>query len=283
MKIIKYIFEFIIIIIFFLIFKSLGLRISNYLGGKIGMIFGPFFRSKKLIESNIQNALPNLNSEEIKEITNDMWSNYGKILSEYMFLKKLRNSKNVTIEGENILHKIKEERKPVIFISGHFSNFELMAMMIDKTGVNLAALYRPLNNIFLNLIMERLRKKYICKNQIKKGMTGLRELLTFFKNNHSIALMIDQRVTEGIKSKFFGERASTTTIPAQFVQKFNCKIVPVYIERVNNLNFKITVNKPMEFEKDDSIDKITENLNSCLEKMILNKPSQWIWSHNRWK
>ena len=283
MKIIKYFFEFIVIVTFFLFFKILGLRLSSFIGGKIGKFLGPFFRSKKIISSNIRRALPNSSSDEIKKISDTMWSNYGKILSEYMFLKKLRSSKNVTIEGKDILDQIIKNDKPVIFVSGHFSSFELMAMMIERSGVKLAALYRPLNNFFLNFVMEHLRKKYICKNQIKKGIKGLKELLTFFKSGHSIALMIDQRVTEGIRSKFFNDEAFTTTVPAQFAQKFNCEIVTVYIERKNSSDFKIKINKPLKFKKDDGIEEITRTLNACLEEMILRNPGQWIWSHNRWK
>jgi KDO2-lipid IV(A) lauroyltransferase len=158
-----------------------------------------------------------------------------------------------------------------------------MAMQIEKSGINLAAIYRPLNNIFLNVLMERIRKKYICKNQIKKGTGGVRELLKLYKKGYSIALMIDQRVTEGIKSKFFDEDAFTTTIPAQFIKKFNCKVVPIYIERFNSINFNIKVEKPIEFSKDFSTEKITRDLNIELEKMILKNPGKWIWSHNRWK
>ena len=173
-------------------------------------------------------------------IINEMWENYGRILSEYVFIKDFRNSSlenNFQVEGQEILEKISENKEPVIFVSGHFNNFELMAMHIEKSGVNLAAIYRPLNNKFLNLIMEKIRKKYICKNQIKKGISGTKELLSFFKNGSSIALMIDQRVSQGIKSKFFRQEAFTTTIPAQFVKKFNCKIVPIYIEREEDNKF----------------------------------------------
>ena len=286
MKKIKYFFEFIIIGIFFLIFKFLGLKISSFFGGILGNIFGPLFRSKKLIQSNILKALPNLNEIQIKNIIHKMWNNYGRILSEYMFIKKFREKKfhkNIIIEGQDILEKIKYEKKPVIFISGHFNNFELMAMQIEMSEIDLATIYRPLNNIFINVIMEKIRKKYICKNQIKKGMQGMRKLLSMFKNGTSVALMIDQRVSEGIKSNFFGTKAYTTTIPAQFVKKFNCKIVPIYIERVLGINFKINVEKPVEYQKDDSLEKITQDLNLRLEKMILKNPSQWIWSHNRWK
>ena len=286
MKKIKYFLEFIIISLLFFIYKILGLRISSFISGKIFEFFGPLFRSKQIIEENIQRAIPEINLKEIEDIKKDMWNNYGRTLSEYMFLKNFRNNKlesNINFEGREILEKIKNEKTPIIFVSGHFSNFELMAMQIEKSGINLAAIYRPLNNIFLNVLMERIRKKYICKNQIKKGTGGVRELLKLYKKGYSIALMIDQRVTEGIKSKFFDEDAFTTTIPAQFIKKFNCKVVPIYIERFNSINFNIKVEKPIEFSKDFSTEKITRDLNIELEKMILKNPGKWIWSHNRWK
>ena len=286
MKNIKYFVEFILISFLFIIYKVLGLRISSLIGGKLLEFFGPLFRSKKIIKTNIQRAIPEVNLHEINNIKKNMWNNYGRTLSEYMFLKSFRNNKfksNINIEGKEILEKIKHEQTPVIFISGHFSNFELMAMQIEKSGINLASIYRPLNNVFLNVLMERIRKKYICKKQIKKGTSGVRELLKLYRKNYSIALMIDQRVTEGIRSKFFNEDAYTTTIPAQFVRKFNCKIVPIYIERHNDINFNIKIEKPIEFLKDASVQKITRDLNIWLEKMVLKNPYQWIWSHNRWK
>jgi len=286
MKKIKYFFQFLIISFLFIIYKFLGLKISSYISGKLFEIFGPIFRSKNLIKTNIQRAIPKINLSKIKIITKDMWNNYGRTLSEYMFLKGFRNGRfksNINIVGKEILEKIRLEKTPVIFISGHFGNFELMAMEIEKSGVNLSAIYRPLNNIFLNLLMERIRKKYICKHQIKKGTSGVRELLRLYKKGYSIALMIDQRVSQGIKSRFFSADAFTTTIPAQFIKKFNCKVVPISIERHNDINFNIKIEKPMEFSKNPSTEKITRELNIWLEKTILKNPGQWIWSHGRWK
>ena len=286
MKFIKYFIQFFIILILFFMFKIFGLKLASYVSSKIVSFAGPFFRSKDLIKSNILRALPNLNQNEIKKISDNMWANYGRILSEYIFIKKFRKSKlehNINIKGQEILDKIKKSNKPVIFVSGHFNNFELMAMHIEKSGINLAAIYRPLNNIFLNFIMEKIRKKYICQNQIKKGISGTKKLLSFFKNGSSIALMIDQRVSQGIKSNFFNQEAFTTTIPAQFVKKFKCKVVPIYIERIKDINFKLTIHEPLEYPNDASIESITLDLNSLLEKMILKNPAQWIWSHNRWK
>jgi len=286
MKTLKYFIQFLIIFILFLLFKVLGLKFASYISGKIISLIGPFFRSKKIIKSNILKALPNSNENQIKKISKMMWYNYGRILAEYMFIKEFRMSRvknNIEVVGQEKLDIIRDNNEPVIFISGHFNNFELMAMHLEKSGINLAAIYRPLNNKFLNFIMERIRKKYICKNQIKKGISGTKQLLSFFKKKTSIALMIDQRVSQGVKSKFFHHDAFTTTLPAQFVKKYKCKIVPIYIERTQGVNFKLTIHDPLKYSDNQSVESITLNLNILLEKMILKNPEQWIWSHNRWK
>ncbi len=286
MKIIKYFFEFIFIITFFIIFKIIGYKNATNLGEKIGRIIGPLFRSNHKIQSNLKYSNIGSTDKERKNIIKKMWGNYGRIFAEYMYINKFRKnnlSKNVEIIGEKILEEIKNKKKPVIFVSGHFNNFELMAMYLEKSGIELAAIYRPLNNKFLNPIMEKIRKNYICRKQIKKGISGTKEILKFFKEGTSIALMIDQRVSEGIESNFFNRKASTTTIPAQFVKKYNCKIVPVYIERKEKYNFRLEILNPIEFSKNEKIETITDKLNKILEKMITKNPDQWIWTHNRWK
>ena len=287
MKNIRYFLQFLIIITLFTFFKLLGLKLSSKLSGHIMYVFGPFFRSNKIASNNIKKAFPQSTTNERKIILKRMWHNYGKIFSEYMFLRKFRNSpdfsKNILIKNYKILEKIKKSNEPVIFISGHFNNFELMAMCLDKFGINLAAIYRPLNNKFLNPIMEYIRKNYICNNQVKKGVSGTKQLLKHFKNNTSIALMIDQRVSQGIKSNFFNEPAYTTTIPAQFVKKFNAKVVPIYIERSKDNKFNLEIYEPLIFNKKYSVQQITDELNQLLEKMVLKNPDQWIWTHNRWK
>ena len=283
---IKYFFQFIFVIVMFLIFKILGIKLGSLLGGKLFQIIGPIFRSKKLIFENIRRALPNISKNELISIYNSMWENYGRVFAEYVFLKKFRNdqfTENISIEGKEILQEIIIKNQKVIFISGHFSNFELMAMQIEKMGVKVAAIYRPLNNLYLNSIMEKIRKKYICKHQIKKGVGGLKELIKLNKEGFSTALMIDQRVSQGIKSSFFNQKAYTTTIPAQLVKKFGMSVVPIFIERFDEIKFKMTVYKPLSFEENESIENITNKLNRILENMILKNPNYWIWSHNRWK
>ncbi len=286
MKNLKYLIQFILVIIFFVIFKFLGPNLSSKFSGKIFETIGPLFRSKKIIYENIKRAMPEINTENLKRITKLMWNNYGKIFAEYMFIKKFRKgnlSSKIIIDGQEILEEIKKNKEQVVFISGHLSNFELMALHLEKSGINLAAIYRPLNNFYLNPLMEKIREKYICKYQIKKGIGGIKKLIRLKKKNYSTALMIDQRVSEGILSKFFKHEALTTTVPAKLVKKFNIPVVPVYIDRIEGLNFKITIKKPIFFSNLKSVKDITDELNLELENMVMKKPENWIWSHNRWK
>ena len=285
MKKIGYLFEFILIKILFILFQIIGYRLSSNLGFFIGKIIGPIFRSKKMIIQNLEKANIEYSGKPSK-IASNVLGNYGRIFAEYVYLKKFRNNelkKYLSIDGLEHLENLKKHNKKAVFISGHFNNFELMAMEIEKAGIDLAAIYRPLNNIYLNKTMERIRREYICKNQIKKGRAGSREIIKNLIEGKSIALMIDQRVREGEKVKFFNDLATTTTIPAQLVKKYNCELIPIYIERKKSNYFKIYISKPIKVSKKKSISEITEFLNDVLEKMILKNVDQWIWTHDRWK
>ena len=291
MRIAKYFFEFISIISLFCIFKILGLRNASNLGSILGRFFGPFFRSKHITKQNIKTGLGNMDEKKEAEIIDSMWSNIGRTFAEYVFLKDFKFNKtsfdHIKINGISYLDEIKKNNEPTIFYSGHFANFELMAMELDKFGVKCAAIYRPLNNFFLNPLMEYLRMKYICPNQIPKGRMGMREIIGKVKDGYSIALMVDQRVSEGPRTLFFNKPAHTTTIPAQLALKYNCKLVPISLERKEGPNFEMTIHEPYKIKKtgndEDDIKDITIKINQTLEKMIIKNPSQWIWSHNRWK
>ena len=291
MKIIKYFFEFTSIISLFCIFKIIGLKNASNLGAVLGRFIGPFFRSKNITKQNIKIGLGNLDEKRETEIINAMWSNIGRTFAEYAFLKNFKfdktNFSHIKINGTNYLEQIKKNNESVIFYSGHFANFELMAMELDKFGIKVAAIYRPLNNFLLNPIMEYLRRKYICPNQIPKGRMGMREIISRVKDGCSIALMVDQRVGEGLRIPFFNKPAHTTTVPAQLALKYNCRLVPIFLERKEGINFEMTVHEPYEIQKTGDADRdtksITLKINQLIEKMIIKNPTQWLWSHNRWK
>jgi len=288
MKIIKYFIQAFIIYTFFILIKILGLNISRRLFARIFQIIGPIIKSEKTINENLEKFLSSYNEEQKKNIKKMMWSNYGKTFVEYLFLNKFRkNNSHINFKGKEILKSIINKNKPVIFVSGHFANFELMSMELTRETINLATIYRPLNNLFLNPFMEYVRRTYVCRNQIKKGIAGVKDSINYLKKNYSIALMIDQRVSEGKRLPFFDQMALTTTLPAQLAIKFDLEIVPIYIKRNLDDSFEMEILKPITLNRNEDLitQKIntTIKLNKILEEMISRDPGQWIWTHNRWK
>ena len=283
-KFFKYFFQAIIVYLFFIIGKLIGLKLSRIIFSTIFKLVAPAFKSKKIIDKNLSifaSEVPNIDKNQI---ISEMWKNYGMTFIEYMFLNTFRkNSSHIEIKGDENLNVAISKKKPLIFVSGHFANFELMSMEITKRNIKLATIYRPLNNIFLNPFMETLRKKFICKNQIKKGLNGVRDAIEYIKNDFSIALMIDQRVSEGENINFFKKPALTSTLPAQLALKYKLSIVPVFIQRKSNSKFVLEFQN--EIKSEDFHDKLelTQKLNEVLEKMVVRNPTQWIWTHNRWK
>mgnify|MGYP001487276945 FL=1 len=291
MKILKYLIEAIFIYVLFFLFRILGISLSRKFSSFLLVKFGFLFRKKEIVKNNILKVFKQYSNTESDKLIKKMWSNYGLTFAEYVFLDKFRFNKlpksHIEISGEEILVKVKKVGKPVIFISAHLANFEIMAMELEKKNINLAAIYRPLNNFFLNPFMVYLRKKYLCKKQVKKGLMGTRETINYIKNNNSIALMVDQRVGESERYPFFGIPAHTTTIPAQLALKYDLEIIPIFLERKEENFFKMEIQQPIKYEKtlnsDEDKKNITIEINRIIEKMILKNPTQWIWTHSRWK
>jgi KDO2-lipid IV(A) lauroyltransferase len=290
MKIIKYLLEFIIVIFLFIFFKLIGRKLSSDLGCKIAKNLGFKFKSKERTIANIKRAFPTLDTLNEQKYLEEMWCNIGRTFSEYVYLKNFReNSGHIILEGMEILDQIKSTKKPTVFISGHFANFELMAMELDRNNLNIAAIYRPLNNIFLNPLMEFWRKKYICNFQIPKKIpgkegNGTKALLKAVHNKNNIAVMVDQAITQGTKINFFNEPAFTTSIPSQLALKYNYQIIPISIERLDKYYFKMKILNPILIDlNNDNEQTIGLKINQEIEKIIIANPGQWIWTHNRWK
>jgi KDO2-lipid IV(A) lauroyltransferase len=291
MKIIRYFLEFVIVIIFFLIFKIIGLKLSSDFGEIIGKYFGPLFRKKTIAKKNILIAFPDLNENSINEMIERMWKNIGRIFGEYIHINKfsIMDLKKIKIgfANKNNFEVLKKNNKPVVFFSGHFANFELMAKCLQELGFNIGAIYRPLNNIFLNPIMEFIRKKYICPIQIEKGSNGTKKLIKHISTNNPLALMIDQRLSSSIRVPFFNQPATTTTTPAQLAIKYDALLVPVFLKRLEKSNFEFFIEEPLIINRTNDYDKdifnITQGMNKKIEEFIKRDPAHWLWSHDRWK
>ena len=291
MKIIRYFLEFILVIFFFLVFKIIGLKLSSDLGEIIGKYFGPLFRKKTIAKKNILIAFPNFNEKSINEMIDRMWKNIGRIFGEYIHINKFNiidnSKKKIVFTNRDDAEILKKNNKPIVFFSGHFANFELMAKCLQELGFDIGAIYRPLNNIFLNPIMEFIRKKYICPIQIEKGSNGTKKLIKHISNNNPLALMVDQRLSSSIRVPFFDQPATTTITPAQLAIKYDALLVPVFLKRLEKTNFEFFIEEPLITNRTNDYDKdifnITQIMNIKIEEFIKRDPAHWLWSHDRWK
>ncbi len=291
MKIIRYFLEFILVIFFFLVFKIIGLKLSSDLGEIIGKYFGPLFRKRTIAKKNILIAFPDFNEKSINEMIDSMWKNIGRIFGEYIHINKFsiidNNNKKIVFTNRNNVEILKKNNKPIVFFSGHFANFELMAKCLRELGFNIGAIYRPLNNIFLNPIMEFIRKKYICPIQIEKGSNGTKKLIRHISTNNPLALMVDQRLSSSIRVPFFDQPATTTITPAQLAIKYDALLVPVFLKRLEKTNFEFFIEEPLITNRTNDYDKdifnITQIMNIKIEEFIKRDPAHWLWSHDRWK
>ena len=291
MKIIRYFLEFILVIFFFLVFKIIGLKLSSDLGEIIGKYFGPLFRKRTIAKKNILIAFPDFNEKSINEMIDSMWKNIGRIFGEYIHINKFsiinNNNKKIIFTNRSNVEILKKNNKPIVFFSGHFANFELMAKCLRELGFNIGAIYRPLNNIFLNPIMEFIRKKYICPIQIEKGSNGTKKLIRHISTNNPLALMVDQRLSSSIRVPFFDQPATTTITPAQLAIKYDALLVPVFLKRLEKTNFEFFIEEPLITNRTNDYDKdifnITQIMNIKIEEFIKRDPAHWLWSHDRWK
>ena len=289
MKVIRYFLEFFIVIIFFIIFKIIGLKFSSDFGAIIGKYFGPLFRKKIIAKKNILIAFPDLNEKSINEMIDRMWKNIGRIFGEYIHINKFSviDQKKIVFTNKSNIEILNKNNKPIVFFSGHFANFELMAKCLQELGFNIGAIYRPLNNIFLNPIMEFIRKKYICPIQIEKGSNGTKKLIKHISTNSPLALMIDQRLSSSIRVPFFNQPASTTTTPAQLAIKYDALLIPVFLKRLEKTNFEFFIEEPLIINRTSDYDKdifnITQSMNKKIEEFVKRDPAHWLWSHDRWK
>ena len=290
MKIIRYFVEFIIVVIFFTIFKIIGPKLSSNLGGCIGKYFGPFLRKKEIIKKNIFFAFPNISEKEMNKLINKMWENIGRVFAEYAHLNKfsIYDKKKIKINFTNKINieKLKNYNKPIVFFSGHFSNFELMGVCLKELNFNIGVIYRPLNNIFVNPIWE-LIKINSSSTLIEKGPKGSKKLIKHIKQNNSLGLLVDQRLSSSIHVPFFGRPATTTTTPAKLAIKHGALLVPMFIKRVNEIEFEFFIDEPIVINKTNNykqdIFNIAKSMNKKIEEFIISDPAHWLWSHDRWK
>ena len=288
LKKLRHISELIIVKLFFYLLGLLPIRAASNLGGFLGRKLGPIIKANKIAYNNIKMCFPDKAEDEIQTILSGMWDNLGRNITEYPHLRKI-NRKNVdeyvNIEGAKTLDKIRNSNKTVIFIAGHFANWEMVPKTFWEYGVPAAIVYRKANNPLVNDMLLSIRSGYQTY-PIAKGPAGARQLIKAIKNKEYIGMLIDQKQNDGIKVPFFGRNAMTAPAMANLALRYDCMVVPVQLKRNKGFSFTMKLYPEIELSRSDNHDKdILDNMthiNKMFEKWIRENPSDWFWVHNRW-
>ena len=286
-KKIKYHIEYIILLLFFYLFKILGLKISVFIASNIAKFIGKFLTVNKLAKKNITLSNLNKSKKEVDTIVHDMWSNIGSNIAEMPNLDKI-NSDNFLI-SQNSKKNIDEAMKfknGVIFISAHIGNWELLAVMIIDKIKKFNVFYKKLNNQMVNNLLIKIRNNKNIKF-IEKSRGGNKEILKIMKQKSYFGILIDLYISKGQKINFLGRDTNSTQTAAKLSLKYNKPIVPIYCKRIGpNSKFEFIAEKPIDFKKTENT--LTENdltikINKVVESWITQNPEQWFWVHDRWK
>ena len=283
----KNILEYIAVTFFFLLFKLLGLKLSSLFGGIIFYLYGFFSKRNSIAKNNILRVFPKISKQELNNIIRKMWFHFGRVVGEYPNLNKIKlgRKNNIIIENEkNLINPLKKYSN-CLFFSAHIGNWELTSHLLIEKGFKINFIYRAPNNHLVDGVLRKIRLSYGV-GLIRKGNQGAKQCLKILnsKGGH-IGMLIDQKMNDGISTKFFGKTVKSPSAIAKFALKFNCPIIPAVCFRENSTNFRISYSKPItphELKRIGNEKKIMNYLNNYVEIWIKKKPEQWIWFHNRW-
>jgi len=280
MKKVRYFFEAVLLGTLFILSKCMSVRWASGFGGWVGRSLGPRLAASRKAIANISMVYPDKSEDEKNAILTGMWDNLGRVMMEYPHLKTIGRDLTTIINNDALKSYI---GKPVIFISGHFANWECCPpAILLKHNYFPHPVYRAPNNPFSDWLLNTTRQVGGKLSPIPKSRSGMREMVKVLQNKNGIGLVIDQKYNEGIEADFMGHPAMTSPIFAQLAQKFDCPIVPLQIERMQGPNFKITVMPPIS-TKGREIEEIVNDSHDILEDWVHQNPSQWLWLHRRWK
>jgi len=255
-------------------------------GGWVGRTFGPLTSAHRVAETNLRIVFPNADGPEIKRLLRAQWDEFGRWLAEFPILDRIvAEPERVEVEGMERLTAL-NGKHPAVLISGHFSNFEVMALAIMRAGVECQVTYRATNNPYFNERVVTGRRAYGVKMFAPKGTSGAREMFRAIARGESIALMNDQKFNGGIAAPLFGRLAYTAPGPSTYALHFGIPIQPMSVQRTGPARFKVTVHEPFRLQdtgdRDADIEAAVRRINAFMEERVLARPTEWFWVHKRW-
>lgn len=287
--------EFGIASLLYKIFKALSLEKASELGGWLGRILGPYSEAARTARQNLLRVFPQKSSVEIESILCGVWDSAGRWIGEFAHIETFYRHDFIQIEGLEHLIAARDDHQPGLFFTGHIANLEIASIAIIKHGLSLAHVYRPFNNKKVDHLVQRDRALHhvhassqSLPNLIPRGGSAGREVLKVLQAGGHLMMMVDQKMDNGISVPFLGRDAMTAPALAKLALKFQCPLIPVRVERLQGVRFKVTFFPPLSLQEalassKDPVHHVMTRVNQYLEDWIRDRPDLWLlWLHRRW-
>ena len=258
------------------IFQSLSVRRASSLGGRLARWVGPLLPVHRVAQCNMAQTFPHVSIEQREEILARMWQHWGSVCAEYCHLHAFTEA-SVHIQGEDVIASL--HHKPCIFVSGHFGNFQLIALALKHQGFKVTQVYRQANNPWVDEKMQHFQRQ-VCTRVVSKQDYAIKAMADALKAGESVFILVDQKFSSGPKIPFLGHEAYTTTVPARFAKKYNVPLVPICNTRLHDGTFQVTCFPPITVR--DTPEAMMGDVHRYLEDWIREHPEQWFWVHKRW-
>jgi KDO2-lipid IV(A) lauroyltransferase len=267
--------------------RLLGVERASGLGGWLLRTLGPKTGTHRTVSRNLRIAFPDMPPAEREALALEAWERIGRSFAETAVMDQLTPaSGRLEIVGMERLHAIRDGGKPVVFVSGHLSNFEVMAAMLVASGVPVQITYRAANNPYVDAQIRKARARYGVKLFAPKGGEGARELLQGLQRGESVALLNDQKFSEGPEVEFFGQPVNAAPGPSRLALKFGTVLVPISVVRLPGVRFRVTAHEPIEItpsgDRQGDIVRGVQAVTRFVEDRVREHPVDWFWVHKRW-
>ena len=272
----------------YMFFRVLPLDWASALGGFLARAIGPRVRLSERARRNLRNTFPDMSKAEMERIIAGMWDNLGRVAAEFPHLSEIdvySGDGRVVVEGGEYVDQLRDDGEAGIFYSAHIGNWEILALGATQRGLPLDRVYREANNRLVEWLYRNGRAA-VEGALIPKGPQGVRQLINAFRSGSHLAMLVDQKMNDGIAVPFFGRPAMTAPALAELALRHNCPVVAARVTRLKGAHFKMTALPPVRFEKtgDHQADVLAAMtlINEQVEQWVRDTPEQWLWLHNRW-
>ncbi len=277
--------EYLLLTLILAIFRVLPLDTASSLGGWIGRRLGPLLSVHQVADRNIQRALPELSPQDRGHTLTGMWDNLGRTIAEYPHLNTAAMTERIHMDDLDLITRLRGSGKPILFIGAHLANWEIAAKSSQILGLPLMLVYRPTNNPYVDRIIRRIRLSF-CADLQPKGFRGASQAVRAIRAGHSVGMLIDQKMNDGIALPFFGIDAMTAPAAAEIAVKYDVPLIFCRIERLEGVHFRVSFVQPQKPASSaiaaTNAAALMGTIHTILEDWIRSRPEQWFWVHKRW-